>query len=318
MLYCWGMWYPGKVSPITFVHKFCIFNRLYVKMRGEKIYLGLFPIEEDRVMGDTINPQGVATPTVPTKTGGANLPATARPRLVEIILFVLGVMILAVASVLVRFHPRPYIIDLQTTETIQSLQLHPWINAFIEFVSSLNNPIPSIIALAAWLVGLVTLGLIARVRGRSGIKWFQSASALILTVAIAGGINFIINTLVARPRPGSFGEHIIVLSHIPVNSFPSGHTEHDVAYYGFLLYLSLTQPVNQWRYRWILIPFQIFAIVDILTIGYSRILEGEHWLTDVLAGYLSGALWLLMCIVIYRWISSYIALRSQQQGAASN
>ena len=277
-----------------------------------------FPIEEDRVMDETTNPQGVATPTVPTKTGGANLPATQRPRPVEIILFVLGVMILAATSVLVRFHPRPYLIDLQTTETIQSLQLHPWINAFIEFVSSLNNPIPSIIALAVWLVGLVALGLIARVRGRSGFKWFQSAGALILTVAIAGGINFIINTLVARPRPGSFGEHIRVLSHIPVNSFPSGHTEHDVAYYGFLLYLSFTPPVNQWRYRWILIPFQIFAVVDILTIGFSRILEGEHWLTDVLAGYLSGALWLLMCIVIYRWISSYIALRSQQQGAASN
>lgn len=269
-------------------------------------------------MDETTDPQGVATPTVPAKTGGASLPATQRPRPVEIILFVLGIIILAVASVFVRFHPRPYPIDLQTTETIQSLQLQPGINAFIEFVSSLNNPIPSIIALAAWLVGLATLGLIARARGKSGFKWFQSVIALILTVAIAGGINFIINTLVARPRPGSFGEHINVLSHIPVNSFPSGHTEHDVAYYGFLLYLSFTPPVSQWRYRWVLIPFQIFAAVDILTIGFSRILEGEHWLTDVLAGYLSGALWLLMCIVIYRWVSSYIVLRNQQQGAAAN
>ncbi len=272
-------------------------------------------------MDSTTNPDGVASPAIPAKTDRASHPAIARPRPVEIILFVLGIIILAVASVLVRFHPRPYIIDLQTTETIQALQLNPWISACIEFVSSLNNPIPSIIALAVWLVGLVvglvTIGLMARARGKSGFKWFQSATALILTVAIAGGINFIINTLVARPRPGSFGEHIIVLSHIPVNSFPSGHTEHDVAYYGFLLYLSFTQPVSQWRYRWILIPFQIFAFVDIFTIGYSRILEGEHWLTDVLAGYLSGALWLLMCIVIYRWIRSYIVLRSQQQGAAS-
>jgi undecaprenyl-diphosphatase len=269
-------------------------------------------------MDSITSPQEVATPIDLTKTGGVSLPATVRPRPVEIISFVLGVIILAVASVLARFHPRPYTFDLQTTETLQSFKLNSWITAFIDFISSLNNPIPSIIALAVWLVGLVTIGLIARARGKSSFNWFQSAIALILTVAIAGGINFIINTLVGRPRPGSFGEHISVLSHIRVNSFPSGHTEHDVAYYGFLLYLSLTPPVSQWSYRWILIPFQIFAIVDVLIIGYSRILEGEHWLTDVLAGYLSGALWLLMCIVVYRWISSYIMLRSQQQSMTQN
>jgi len=170
------------------------------------------------------------------------------------------VIILAVASVLVHFHPRPYPIDLQTTETIQSLKLLPWINTFFEFVSSLNNPIPSIVALALWLVCLVAIGFIYRARGNPSAKWFQSAIALIGTVAIAGGINFVLDALVARPRPGSFGEHIIILSRIPVNSFPSGHTEHDVAYYGFLLYLSFTQPVRQWSYRWILIPFQIFAV----------------------------------------------------------
>ncbi len=91
--------------------------------------------------------------------------------------------------------------------------------------------------------------------------------------------------------------------HEPEHSFPSGHTEHDVAYYGFLLYLSFTPPVREWRYRWVLIPFQILAAFDILTIGYSRVLEGEHWLTDVLGGYLSGSLWLLLCIVIYRYIT---------------
>lgn len=266
-------------------------------------------------MDETANPQMTASPTETV----AKKPLDAeRARPGEIVGFVIGVIVLATSSVLVHAHPRPYPIDLQTTETIQALHPYPWVNAFIEFFSSLNNPTPSIIALAAWLVGLVAIGLIARIRGRSAYKWFQSAAALIMTVAIASGINFVINTLVARPRPGTFGEPIIVDSHIPVFSFPSGHTEHDVAYYGFLLYLSFTQPVREWRYRAFLIPFQIFCIVDILAIGYSRILEGEHWLTDVLAGYLSGALWLLMCIFIYRLVSSYIAQRMQQQAAVSS
>ena len=31
--------------------------------------------------------------------------------------------------------------------------------------------------------------------------------------------------------------------------------------------------------------------LNILFIGYSRVLEGSHWLDDALAGYLAGALW---------------------------
>jgi membrane-associated phospholipid phosphatase len=50
-----------------------------------------------------------------------------------------------------------------------------------------------------------------------------------------------------------------------------------------------------------LIPFQIYAALNILFIGYSRVLEGSHWLTDAAAGYLAGALWLALLIVLYRW-----------------
>jgi membrane-associated phospholipid phosphatase len=235
-------------------------------------------------------------------------------RPIEAIYFAVGLVVLLTAAFLVHAHPRPYPIDLETTLTLQSFPSIPVLTGLIEFVSEINNPTPSIIALAVWLVGLVVIGFIARLRGRPPVKWFQSAASLILTVAIAGGLNLLINTFVARPRPGSFGEHIHVFSHIPEKSFPSGHTEHDVAYYGFLLYLSFIPPVRQWRYRRVLIPFQVIAIFDILTIGYSRILEGEHWLTDVLGGYLSGSLWLLMCIVIYRFVTDLIAERLEEHG----
>ena len=269
-------------------------------------------------MDSAANPDGTPLPASSTPPPTSTQRTAVRPAPLEIVFFVIGIIILAVASVLVHAHPQPYPFDLQTTQTLQTLQTPAFVTPTIDFFSSLNDPIPSIIALAVWLVGLIVIGLVARARGRSPVKWFQSAAGLIITVGIAGGLNFIINWLVARPRPGTFGEKIRVLSHIPVNSFPSGHTEHDVSYYGFILYLSLTPPVRSWRYRWILIPFQIFAAIDILTIGYSRILEGEHWLTDVLAGYLSGALWLLMCIFLYRLITDIIAQRLQAQGVPAS
>ncbi len=211
----------------------------------------------------------------------------------------IGFIILTISAFFVHTHPQPYPIDLQTTDAVQAMALPAFFVSFIDFFSSLNDPLPSIIALGAWLVGLAIIGLIARLRGKSPTKWFESAVGIVATVGIASGINYAYNFLVNRPRPGSFHEHIRILLHRPEKSFPSGHTEHDVAYYGFLLFLSFTPPVRNWKYRWILIPFQIYCVVDILTIGFSRIYEGEHWLTDVLGGYLSGGIWLLMCIFLY-------------------
>ena len=42
-------------------------------------------------------------------------------------------------------------------------------------------------------------------------------------------------------------------------------------------------------------------MLELLTIGYSRVLEGEHWLLDVLGGYLTDVLWLFLFIFLYRW-----------------
>lgn len=258
-------------------------------------------------MDSTSNPQ--RTPLPATSTVAPARRVTVRPRPVPVAFFVIGVIALTVSAFLVHGHPRPYPIDLQTTNAAQSMTLPTFVVSALDFVSAVNDPTPSLLALGAWLVGLIIIGLLARFRGRSPVKWFESAVGVIATVGIASGLNYLYNVLVARPRPGSFHEHIHIVLHRPEHSFPSGHTEHDVAYYGFLLFLSFTPPVRDWKYRWILIPFQIYCVFDILTIGYSRVLEGEHWLTDVLAGYLSGAIWLIMCIFVYRWITEWIALK---------
>ena len=268
-------------------------------------------------MESTTNPQGTSLPATSMRAVASRVDVRLRPFPLGI--FVIGFIILTMSAFFVHAHPRPYPIDLQVTEAAQSVTLPGFVVSAIDFFSTVNDPTPSIIALGAWLVGLIIIGLIARLRGGSPVKWFESAIGIIATVGIASGLNYIYNILVARPRPGTFHEHIHILLHRPEHSFPSGHTEHDVAYYGFLLFLSFTPPVQTWKYRWILIPFQIYCVVDILTIGYSRILEGEHWLTDVLAGYLSGAIWLLMCIFLYRWITSWLALllEDRKQAAAA-
>lgn len=222
-------------------------------------------------------------------------------------LWVMGFILLLVASVIVRAHPAPWPLELQTTITLQGLQLWSVVSTPIVLASIVDNVLPSTISLIAWFVGLSLIGVFVWRRGGSAMLWFVTASFISPGTAVADGLNWIIGFLVARPRPGSPLIHVYM--HETVPSFPSGHVENDVVYYGFLLYLSFTRPVSEWRYRWILIPFQFYAVLNILLIGYSRIYEGSHWLIDVLAGYLTGALLLVLLIFLYRWTLDMLAKR---------
>lgn len=211
-------------------------------------------------------------------------------------LWLAGLVLLVVLALLVHSHKPPWPIELQFTKAIQGphpipcpviVQPHSWTEAALFDVSLVNNPLPSVIAGAIWFIGLLLLRL------------FRQALYAVVAVASAGGLFLLLTPLVARPRP-TVKAGICVHDTYPYFSFPSGHVTHDVVTSGFLLYITLSEPVRHWRYRWLLLPFQIFFALDILLIGYSRLLEGDHWLFDVLGGYLTGALWLCFFIFLYR------------------
>jgi membrane-associated phospholipid phosphatase len=223
-------------------------------------------------------------------------------------LWVVGLVTLLAVSVIVHFHPAPWPYEVQTTTTMQQLQLWPWLITPIIWASIVDNPIPSTVGLIAWFVVLSLIGVVVWRRGGSPIPWFVTAIFLSLGTGLMDGLNALIGYLVARPRPTSPPIHVYMPEH-GIPSFPSGHVENDLVYYGFLLYLSFTKPVSQWRSRWILIPFQVYAALNILFIGYSRVLEGSHWLDDALAGYLAGALWLALLIFLYRWTLDVLTKR---------
>ncbi len=229
------------------------------------------------------------------------------------LLWGIGIILFILSCFVIHAHPKPYAIDLSTTQTVQGL--HPfasWVNPVLEFPSTLNNPFPSTIALYTWF-GFIALGaLIFRLRHITTVaaSWLQAALFLLATVMSSAGINVLVDEVVGRPRPNSHVEPIhVYTSVVPFPGYPSGHTEHDIAYYGFLLYLSCTKPVREWKYHWFLLPLQLYAVFDILAIGYSRILEGDHWVTDVLGGYFEGTLCLLFFIFLYRLTTNHLAKR---------
>ncbi|HEX3652891.1 MAG TPA: phosphatase PAP2 family protein [Rhizomicrobium sp.] len=72
-------------------------------------------------------------------------------------------------------------------------------------------------------------------------------------------------------------------------SFPSGHALFATCFYGAFAAL-LAPQLENWLPR---IALWITAVLMMLGIGWSRIYLGVHFPSDVLAGYLVGATWLV-------------------------
>ncbi len=94
----------------------------------------------------------------------------------------------------------------------------------------------------------------------------------------------------ARPRPemAVFAESSF--------SFPSGHSAASAAFFGFLTYVLIRERVGP-----IVVSFLV-GMTLIFLIGLSRIYLVEHYLSDVLNGYLVGTLWALLGIWLAEWL----------------
>ena len=254
-------------------------------------------------MYDSTNPEGIQTPTAATTLSGEKREVTIKRFRVVAILWGIGLLIFVVSCFIIHAHPQPYPFDLAVTQALTPLQDVRWANTILQIPTFMNDTYTSIALAAVLFVGMVLTGEVRRRRGKSAILWFESAFFLAVFVPLSTFINIFIANLVGRPRPSSLTspiKHHTQLILIP--SFPSGHTEHSVVFYGFLLFLSFLKPVREWRYRWVLIPFQVYAVFDILTIGFSRLVAEDHWITDVFGGYLIGALELCLYIFLFWWI----------------
>jgi len=80
-------------------------------------------------------------------------------------------------------------------------------------------------------------------------------------------------------------------------SFPSGHTSGAVVTYGILAYM-LLRMTPKTSHPVILVS----AAALVFTIGSSRVFLQVHYLSDVIAGFLSGLCWLTFCIAGLRLI----------------
>ena len=193
-----------------------------------------------------------------------------------------------VAVVLARPEPLPGDVGL-TLAWQQLVRPYALPTALIGGIGAINWPLPAGIAMAVIIAALA----LSR-------RWLDIAVAL-GTVIPAAGLTFLTRQWVARPRPEGYGV-VVEQQGIHFLSFPSGHVEHAVAFLGLILFLTyqVRRPLLPWLAAalWLV---RIVLLVQIVLMAPSRVLVGEHWPSDAVAGLLYGAFWLLAGIQAYRW-----------------
>src|ERR1700730_11943371 len=97
---------------------------------------------QEMLMDRTTNPQGTQFPVKTTAANAQRVDVRFRP--LPVALFIIGVIALTFSAFMVHSHPQPYPIDLQTTDAAQSMALPSFVVSAINFVSALNDPLPSI------------------------------------------------------------------------------------------------------------------------------------------------------------------------------
>lgn len=132
----------------------------------------------------------------------------------------------------------------------------------------------------------VTGVVVLLLRWRLG-RWYES---WILVVAMVGEllVFYAVTATVHRPRPPVVRLDVAP----PTSSFPSGHTAAAVALYGCIAILVLwiygRRPATR-------VAAVVLSCIPV-AVGLSRLYRGMHYPADVLAGALTGGLWLLLVI----------------------
>jgi undecaprenyl-diphosphatase len=159
-------------------------------------------------------------------------------------------------------------LDAEVAEDLHEYSLaHPGVTRLLVVWTDLFGPWPWRIAVAAFAVWLLHKGAP------------RLAVWALTTVTVGGLLGLALKIIVARARPNL--PDPVALA--PGDSFPSGHAVNATLGAGVIVLLVLPM-LPRWgrRIAWALAWFLV------LSVGYTRIALGVHWVSDVVAGIVLG------------------------------
>jgi undecaprenyl-diphosphatase len=169
--------------------------------------------------------------------------------------------------------------------------------ATLHFLQQFSSPQLTLLAEVVSAMGseiVLILGVVLLVMFLWQRRW-GAAVSLFLVVVGAQVLNNILKQAFQRERPNPVSGLIDAQQF----SFPSGHAMVAAAFYLFIAYMA-------WRLlhgRWQRAAVVGGLVLLVLLIGISRLYLEVHYLSDVIAGFLAGALWALVVVLGGRVLS---------------
>jgi len=120
-------------------------------------------------------------------------------------------------------------------------------------------------------------------------RQFRLAAFVVLPALLVAPLNRLLKDVFDRPRPSYAGTTVTAGDW----SFPSGHASGAAVLAGVLLVLLWPHTAARWRSA-----LAVAATLSAVTIGWTRLALGVHYLSDVVAGLALGAAVVLIAAVL--------------------
>lgn len=151
----------------------------------------------------------------------------------------------------------------------------PALHALMGAASWLAGPVPQTAVLLLCILGFTLAG-----------RFWPDGLTMLMAGVGGAGLIMGLKRLFHRPRPEEIFAHLGY-------SFPSGHSFFALVVYGMLAYwLTRDAPPRPRRWGWAV------AVIAIFLVGFSRVFLGEHYPSDVAAGYAVALPWLWGCLAL--------------------
>jgi len=182
---------------------------------------------------------------------------------------------------------------------------------------AINQRTPALTTVAIVITEIgstLSMGIIAGVSVL--VLWFRGRRGdAVLVAVVSAGAGLLVRVgkaTVGRERPPVEFRLVTETN----ESFPSGHALASAAIIGVLLVV-FAPMIHSTAWRAAAISG---GVLFVLALGWSRVYLGVHWATDVLAGWLTGVAWLLLCVTVREvwrrtvsWVPASVAAWEQQR-----